>query len=740
MERAVVRFRGECSPGALNPREAAATPLAVSTEPPGDQGDARSSRPWLSAHDDSKATSSTADSPARKVRMVGAVSDPGLDGDGLGLTGPGAPGQTKAKSDDQHPVRARLMEKARAAEKPPEESSPVPSSTQAYVSRTPPVVDVGAARETSAIPFLDEPSPPPPIEKREAPSVPQDAPPISVSAPTPHPGAVASELDRIARRTAPLPQGPGLSPNMIAVIGGLLGLTVITTLGLFLARTEVKPTVAAPVETPNAAPKEAAPVPEVKREKREKIPGPWRIADDASKPGHRVLSGKIGKLAFLTAIQEAGLPKSEAYRAYGALKTELDLDHCKSGDSFQALVRGPERQLLAFEYTVTKEDVYQVKESKDGKLEASKLDLKVTRNQIRRSFVHDGKSFEESARRAGFDPGLSAIAEVALRGHSSMEDLRRGDRLRIIAQEVTVLGEFSRYAGLEAMEIVRAGEEPRRIYFYPHASEGGYFDINGKAPYEGGWRKPIPTAPRTSPFNPKRMHPTLKRVMPHNGTDFGCATGTPIGATSPGTISFRGQGGGYGNLIRIKHAGGYESGYAHLSRFENGLSVGDQVERMQTIGYCGSTGRSTGPHLHFEIKKDGVFIDAETLSLDGLRVLPKAHREEFASVRAKYDPILDEIPLPEPLPLDAAPAVAPATPTAEPSEAEEVEEESLGQETNGMVQDEAPATAARPVPPSSPGKAPPSDPAAPQAPSAIFLSDSDLLRMQSATDDGEVSD
>lgn len=523
---------------------------------------------------------------------------------------------------------------------------------------------------------------------------------------------------------------------MIAVIGGLLGLTVITTLGLFLGRTEMKTDVVAPIAAPSK-PKDVKPEPEVKRPERQKIPGPWRIQDDAEKPGYRVLSGKIGKLAFLTAIQEAGLPKGEAYRAYGALKGELDLDHCNSADTFLALVKGSEKQLVAFEYIVTKEDIYQVKESKEGKLEAAKLDLKVTRNQIRRSFVHDGKSFEDSARRSGFDPGISSVAEVALRGHSSMEDFKRGDRLRIIAQEVTVLGEFSRYAGLEAMEIVRSGEEPRRIYYYPHPVEGGYFDTNGKAPYEGGWRKPIPTAPRTSPFNPKRMHPTLKRVMPHNGTDFGCATGTPIGATSPGTISFRGQGGGYGNLIRIKHSGGYESGYAHLSRFEAGLSVGDSVERMQTIGYCGSTGRSTGPHLHFEIKKDGVFIDAETLSLDGLRVLPKAHREEFASVRAKYDPILDEIPLPEALAAEPTPVEVPAA--SAPSAEEEDGEEPSAEEANGMMQDSEAPQAAAPATTPAPGKAPPSDPAAPQAPSAIFLSDSDLLRMQAATDDGEVN-
>jgi hypothetical protein len=106
--------------------------------------------------------------------------------------------------------------------------------------------------------------------------------------------------------------GPGLSPNMIALIGGLLGLTVITTLGLFLGRTEVKSKTHAPQEISKKSVEKSPPEPAVPRPTRQKIPGPWRIQDDEKKPGQRVLSGKIGKVAFLTAIQEAGLPKGEA--------------------------------------------------------------------------------------------------------------------------------------------------------------------------------------------------------------------------------------------------------------------------------------------------------------------------------------------------------------------------------------------------------------------------------------------
>jgi murein DD-endopeptidase MepM/ murein hydrolase activator NlpD len=651
------------------------------------------------------------------MRMVGSIADPAAD-DGLGLTGPGAPGLAPRAETTEHPVRARLIEKAREAEgffesdpRSPPTDSPIHIPVADFVD---PTVSVVSTRESP------EPAP------------------FSSSPPTPAPLAVASELDRIARRTQKLPEGPALSPNMIAVLGGLLGLTVICTVGVFLGGTRVQPPAPQQAEEePSAAPLEKA-EPEVPIPVRTKMEGPWRIADDAQKPGHRVIEGKIGKQAFLTAIQAAGLPKSEAYRAYGVLKDQLDLDRCKATDTFKALIHGSEKKLIAFEYMVTKEDIYQVKENAQGRLEAGKLDLKVARNQIRRAFLYDGTSFEDSARRAGFDPGISKTAEEALRGHSTLADLKRGDRFRVIAQEVTVLGEFSRYAGIEAMELLRPGEDPRRIYYFPHAVEGGYFDKSGKAPYEGGWRKPIPGAPRTSPFNPKRLHPVLKRVMPHNGTDYGAPSGTPIGATAPGTVTFIGMAGRSGNLVQVKHSGGYESGYAHLSRFVPGMKVGDSVERMQTVGYCGNTGSSTAPHLHFSMKKDGVFIDPESLNLDGLRVLPKAFRAEFEEVQSKYDPILDQIPLPEPLPLaEVTPVVSTPEQPAEVLAA------------NGMMPDEpVPATAAA-TPPSAttpppkataPQPGAPAKPATPSAPSAIFLTDADLLKMQSATDDGEVNE
>jgi murein DD-endopeptidase MepM/ murein hydrolase activator NlpD len=401
------------------------------------------------------------------------------------------------------------------------------------------------------------------------------------------------------------------------------------------------------------------------------------------------------------------------------------------------LVLRKDKRLVAFEYEKSKEDVYQARVGESGKLSGRKLDLAVERNQIRRAFVYDGASFDESARRAGFDDGLSLVAEQAFRGHLGLRELKAGDRLRVIAQEVTVLGDFARYAGIEAIEIVRSGRDPQRIYYFSHPEEGGYFDANGRAPYEGGFRKPIPGAPVTSKFNMKRMHPVLKKVMPHTGTDFGAPSGTPIGSTSPGVVSFIGNGGPSGNLVKVKHDGGYESGYAHLSRFEAGLSVGDPVERLETVGYCGTTGRSTGPHLHFTMRKNGEYIDPESLNLDGLRVLGTAHRGAFADVRQKYDVILEAIVLP-----DVPPALL-----REPGQAVTGADMDLAVAGNDETAEgplshaeDAEVPPAAMTSPSPAAKSPSGKPANAVGTSSIVLTDADLLKMQEAVHDGEVTE
>lgn len=445
-----------------------------------------------------------------------------------------------------------------------------------------------------------------------------------------------------------------LSPSQHAFFVTLLGIAMVASLialainvddhgaGLGLA---AKPASSQAMVPP-------APAPTRPKRVREKLPGPWRIADAQSDPNLRLVEGEVGNQAFLNALEKAGIAHRERYRILTSMKGIRSFDRCKKTDRFLVLLEKQSGRVNAFEYVASRSEVYQSREAADGLLKGTRLDLKVSHNQVTGSLLYDGESFDASAERVGFDPGLRKVVAKALDGHLEMDEIERGDRLRLAVQEQTVLGEFASYTGVEVIEIQPAGgkRSPIRIYYFDRPSERGYYDAEGRAPYEGGWRKPIKDAPITSPFNMKRMHPVLKKVMPHTGIDFGAETGTPVGAASFGTVSFIGYSGPSGNLVKIEHPGGVETGYAHLSRFAEGLKVGDRVRRLGVVGYVGSTGRSTGPHLHFSARRDGKFFDPMTLKFDAMRIVSKEARSAFLESKAKYDALLDTISLPEPLP------------------------------------------------------------------------------------------
>jgi murein DD-endopeptidase MepM/ murein hydrolase activator NlpD len=563
--------------------------------------------------------------------------------------------------------------------------------------------------------------------------------------------APRDDLDAIGRRERdaderelPLPRAPGsplgparsaLSPTVVALFGTLMGMAVIasvTAVAMHLApHRETNAEIASAPPPVQAAP---APPPAVrqkpKKRERQRLPGPYRVAESASNPGLRVVEGKVGNEPFLKAVQAAGVPLKESYRIVTAFQGTRSFDRCKRTDRFVALLDRQTQRLKAFEYIVSAEEVYQAREGQAGLLEATKLDLKVERAQIAGSLVYDGKSFDDSAEAAGFERGLARVVSKALDGHSALDELERGDMVRLIVQEISVLGEFARYAGVEALEVKRAKGDSLRIYYFDVPGERGYYDVKGRSPHEGGWRKPIPGAPITSHFNLKRMHPVLKKVTPHLGTDFGAPTGTPVGASAPGTVSFVGYAGPSGNLVKVEHPGGVETGYAHLSRFADGIKLGNKVKRLEVIGYVGSTGRSTGPHLHFSASKNKEFFDAEKLDLDGMRTLGGAQRATFEQLMAKYNSLLDAIQLPEPLPVEAPPDVPePPASTAASVRPPGASPPLHAAEGEGEEEDTT-------LPPPLP--APPASGSPKRAGSSIYLTDKELLELQGATDDGEV--
>jgi murein DD-endopeptidase MepM/ murein hydrolase activator NlpD len=397
-------------------------------------------------------------------------------------------------------------------------------------------------------------------------------------------------------------------------------------------------------------------------------PTVWRVARLADDPTVTFVEGAIARRPLLTALGAAGVSHGEAQRVAHSLDDVREVDRFGPKDTFAVARDKATGHVLAYEITSSPSDVWQGHEESlaDGssKLVARKLDLPTERVRIKKALVV-GSDLRASFTEAGLVPidDMLSMLDDALEGHAELSDIRAGARLRLVATQERVDGAFARWASLDAVEYFPAssGAPAVRVYLLggdedrPHERRG-WFDAKGRQPYHGGWRTPVPLARIASRFNPHRMHPVLHVLMPHNGVDFASPVGAPVYATAPGVVQSVGNGGPCGNMVQIDHAGGITSVYCHLSRFAAGLHPGQRVEGRQLIAYVGQTGRVTGPHLHFGIKKNGVFIDPMTLRLDGVRVVPRGKREEFDRTRAALDAELDAIPLPAQNATEGAPA------------------------------------------------------------------------------------
>ena len=192
-------------------------------------------------------------------------------------------------------------------------------------------------------------------------------------------------------------------------------------------------------------------------------------------------------------------------------------------------------------------------------------------------------------------------------GEKEFRKLKKGDR---IAMGYTQKFRLGRTFGMPEIHwaMIEIGGKRYTVYKY----ENKYYDKSGKKNDKFLLTRPISNARITSPFTPKRYHPILKRYKAHLGVDYGAAKGTPIKAAGEGTVKFVGTKGGYGKVVIIRHAGGYETLYAHTNGFAKGIKSGVKVKQGQLIAYVGNTGVSTGAHLHFGVYKNGTAINPET--------------------------------------------------------------------------------------------------------------------------------
>jgi len=218
-------------------------------------------------------------------------------------------------------------------------------------------------------------------------------------------------------------------------------------------------------------------------------------------------------------------------------------------------------------------------------------------------------------------------------------DIRRGDRFSVVYESLFRNGERVRNGDIVAAEFVNQGRVYRAVRYSTAGGDTDYYAPDGTSMRKAFLRTPVKFSRITSGFG-RRKHPILGTWRNHHGVDYAARTGTPVRATGDGRITYRGRNGGYGNFIEIRHGGRYSTAYAHLNGFVRGQHTGSYVEQGEIIGYVGSTGRSTGPHLHYEFRVNGVHRNPLRVEFPSSDPVPE---EELARFREHTRPLLAQL-------------------------------------------------------------------------------------------------
>jgi murein DD-endopeptidase MepM/ murein hydrolase activator NlpD len=233
---------------------------------------------------------------------------------------------------------------------------------------------------------------------------------------------------------------------------------------------------------------------------------------------------------------------------------------------------------------------------------------------------------------AGGRPELAVrMAEVFQWDIDFLRDLRTGDRFVAVVDRQSVDGEFFGYGALYAARFVNDGRTLDAVAYPDSNGRIGYYDLEGRPLRKQFLRSPLKFSRITSRFSMNRYHPVLKRRMPHYGVDYGAPVGTPVRATADGRVTFVGRNGGAGRMVRLRHTNGYETNYLHLSRYGPGISRGARVGQGEVVGFVGSSGLSTGPHLDYRVKLNGRWINPLTISSPAAEPLEPDRMQRFLS-------------------------------------------------------------------------------------------------------------
>ncbi len=350
------------------------------------------------------------------------------------------------------------------------------------------------------------------------------------------------------------------------------------------------------------------------------------------------IDGKVGKSDTLgRLLKKSGLSAAETDEVIRSLSGVLDFKTIRAGQSYR-IERGPDGRVKLFELVVSKVQTVRSARAATGELVGTS-DSAQTRIELRTLGGRIDSSLYAALKGAGETAALvDFFVDVFAYDLDFFNDTHEGDTFRVVVEKEFKDQEFLRYRKILAAEYQgKAGTF--RTFWWNNA----YYDAKGGSSEKSLLKTPLKFSRVSSKFDRKRMHPVLHTTRAHLGIDYAAPTGTPVWAAAHGTISHRAPAGGAGNLVMIRHDGGIETAYMHLSKFAGDQKVGQRVAAKTVIGYVGTTGLSSGPHLHFGVKQNGVYIDPSKLTPIRGKGVTGAEIQAFKTEVGKLESLLGAI-------------------------------------------------------------------------------------------------
>ena len=356
------------------------------------------------------------------------------------------------------------------------------------------------------------------------------------------------------------------------------------------------------------------------------------------KISHKINSGET----FDKILEFYSIEKSEIIKIKNSLKKEIDLNKLNTKQVIQFSLNKSNNKIEEFTYQISNtQKIYLKRNTLEDNFSNEIVSIK-----LEKKIIYGENLIIQSLYKSATDqkiPANTIIEFARIYGFQVdfQRDIRRNDKFQIL---------YEIYLN-EKKEIIQTGEilfanlklsgQDNSLYYFDFKGSEGHYDKNGKSVKKALMKTPINGARLSSPFG-MRKHPIDGYNKMHRGTDFAAPMGTPIMASGDGVVKKAGWCGGGGNCVKIKHNTTYQTVYAHMSKFARGIKPGVRVKQGQTIGFVGSTGKSTGPHLHYEVIVNGKKVNSQKLKLPSGKILKGNERKLFETKKIKINVLKSE--------------------------------------------------------------------------------------------------